>query len=75
MSLQKRYDILLKAVEDIAKGCSILAADKDGMHNERAANLFLRSTVRRMELAKEAIKEVDDLLEEEATCVGDYARE
>lgn len=45
-----------RALREVAKTCPLLNADKDGMYNERAERLFLFSTVRRMEIAKEAIK-------------------
>lgn len=45
-----------KALVEIAKTCPLINADKDGMYNERAAKLLLSSTVRRMEIAAEALK-------------------
>lgn len=60
MNTEEKLEKALEALHAIKKSCPIIGADKDGMYNERATNLFLRSTVRRMELAGEAIKEIED---------------
>lgn len=60
--LYNPVESLKAAIDEIAKGCPILSSDKDGMYNERAENLFLKSTVRRMEIAMKAKKEYEEML-------------
>jgi hypothetical protein len=47
---------LRNALKEIAKSCPLLNQDKNAMYGEEASNLFARSTTRRMEIAKEALK-------------------
>ena len=53
--MQEEIDLLKSALTEIAKTCPLLSANKDKMYTEESSSLFLRSTVRRMELARKAL--------------------
>ncbi|MDD3412565.1 MAG: hypothetical protein PHY47_01050 [Lachnospiraceae bacterium] len=59
-NLNEQLLIATTALKDISKTCPLLAGNKHDMYTDKAADLFLRSTVRRLETASKAIKDIED---------------
>lgn len=61
---KKKLTIAMNALREISKTCPIISGDKNEMYSpdlRRQSHLFLRSTVRRMELASEALNQIEAL--------------
>jgi hypothetical protein len=59
MSPEEENKILKEAIKEIAKTCPLIGKDKDAMYGPDSSTLFLHSTVRRMEIAKKALTDLE----------------
>jgi hypothetical protein len=61
---QEELELLREAIKDISKSCPLLSKNKNAMYGENQATLFLHSTVRRMEAARNVLKLIEEKKQE-----------